>query len=82
MFCKKDVLIKFPKLHVKKSVLESPFYKVAGLQACDFIKKGTPRQVFSYEIFKIFKNTYFEEHLRTTASLFRKSVCNGVLLLL
>ena len=27
----------------------------------------TLTQVFLYEIFKIFKSTYFEEHLRTTA---------------
>ena len=28
----------------------------------------TPTQVFSYEIYEIFKNTYFEDNLRTTAS--------------
>ena len=31
-------------------------------------KKETPAQVFSYEYCKMFKNTYFEEHLRTAAS--------------
>ena len=30
--------------------------------------KETPSQVFSCEICDIFKTTYFEEHLRTTAS--------------
>ena len=30
--------------------------------------KETPKQVFSCEICKIFKNTYFAEHLRTAAS--------------
>ena len=35
--------------------------------ACNFIKKRL-QQVFSFEICKIFKNTYFEEHLQTTAS--------------
>ena len=30
--------------------------------------KKTPTQVFSCEIFENFKNTYFEEHVRTTAS--------------
>ena len=30
----------------------------------------TPRQVLSCEIYEIFKNTYFEEYLRTTASEF------------
>ena len=34
------------------------------------ILKKTPTQVFSCEICEIFKNTYFEEHQRTTASLF------------
>ena len=31
--------------------------------------KETPTQVLSREICKIFKNTYFEEHLRTTAAV-------------
>ena len=35
--------------------------------ACNFIKKRL-QQVFSFEICEIFKNTYFEEHLQTTAS--------------
>ena len=30
--------------------------------------KETPTQVFSGEICEMFYNTYFEEHLRTTAS--------------
>ena len=29
--------------------------------------------MFSYEIFEIFKNTYFEEHLPTTASEYLNS---------
>ena len=37
------------------------------LQACNFIKKETLEQ-FSCEFCKIFKNTYFEEYLGTTAS--------------
>ena len=32
------------------------------------IKKETLAQVFSFEFCKIFKNTFFTEHLRTTAS--------------
>ena len=47
--------------------MESLFNKVAGL---GLQHKGTPTQVFSCEICEIFKNTYFEEHLRTTASEF------------
>ena len=41
---------------MKKTELESVFNKVV------------PTQVFSSEYCKIFKNTYFEEHLRTAAS--------------
>ena len=33
-----------------------------------FIKKEIPPQVFSWEYWWIFENTYFEEHLRTAAS--------------
>ena len=32
--------------------------------------------MFSYEISKIFKNTYFEEHLRTTVD---QMICNKIL---
>ena len=32
------------------------------------IKKETPTQVSTCEYYKIFMNTYFEEHLRTTTS--------------
>ena len=39
--------------------------RVEGLQ---LYQKETLTQVFSCEICKIFKNTYFEEHLRTTTS--------------
>ena len=49
--------------------MESVFDKAAVLKACNFIKK-TPTQFFSDEICKIVKNTYFEEHLQTTASDF------------
>ena len=35
--------------------------------------KETPTQVFSIKYSEIFKNTYFEEHLRTAASEFYKS---------
>ena len=44
------------------------FKKVLGLKACNFIKKKL-QQVFSCECCEIFKNAYFEEHLRTAASV-------------
>ena len=52
-------------------MLESIFNKIAGLQACSFIKKRLQHRYFFHEIFK---NTYFEERLRATASklLFRE----------
>ena len=34
---------------------------------CNFIKEYS-KQLFPYEVYKIFKNTYFEEYLRTLAS--------------
>ena len=46
--------------------MESLFNNVAGLTSCNY--KETPTQVFSYGICEIFKNTYFEEHLRVVAS--------------
>ena len=32
------------------------------------IKKGTAAQVYSCEFYKVFKNIFFTEHLRVTAS--------------
>ena len=55
---------KFTGKHLRQSLF---FNKVAG-GACNFIKKETLAQVFSCEFCEIFKNTFFTEHLRTTAS--------------
>ena len=49
---------------MKTPVLESLFNQV--------LLKGPPTQVFSYEYYKTFKNTYFEEHLPMAASLSRR----------
>ena len=40
--------------------------QASGLQL--YIKKETLAQMFSFEFCKIFKNTFFKEHLWTTAS--------------
>ena len=45
-------------------MLEPPFYKVVGLQ---LYQKQTPAQAFSSEYREIFKDTYFEKHLRMVA---------------
>ena len=54
---------KFTGKHLYQSLI---FNKVAG--PCNFIKKEALAQVFSCEFCEIFKNTFFTEHLRTTAS--------------
>ena len=71
--CAKKMFLKFHKFHKISPVLGSLFNKVAGLKACNFIKNRLPTQVFSCQICQIFKNTYLEEHLRTTASKHRSS---------
>ena len=40
------------------------------LQASDFIKNETLVQVFSCEFCESFKNTFFTEHIRATASIY------------
>ena len=37
-------------------------------QACNFIKKETPAQMFSCESFETFINNFFTKHLSMTAS--------------
>ena len=46
-------------------MLQSLFNKVAGLRPA---LKGAPTQVFFCEISEIFKNIYYEKHLRTAVS--------------
>ena len=57
------------RCHIKSSALRN-------LNACNFIKKETLVQLFSCEFCEIFKNTFFTEHLRTTASVRREFVLN------
>ena len=68
-FIKKGVLRNFTKFTGKHLCQSLFFNKVAGLncrpKACNFIKKETLAQVFSCEFSK---NTFFTEHLQTTAS--------------
>ena len=63
VFCRKDVLRHFAKFTGKHLYQSLFFNKVAG-QACYFIKKEAPAQVFSYEFCKISENTFFTVHLR------------------
>ena len=56
-------------LKVAKNSQENTCARVSfAALACNFIKKETLVQVFSCEFFEIFKNIFFMEHLRATAS--------------
>ena len=67
-FFKKSVLKSVSYFHRKTPVLDSRYNKVAFRPAK--LLKVTPAQVFSCEICKIFKNSYFKEHLQTIASVY------------
>ena len=56
-----------------KTVLESLFNNIACFQACNFIKKTLQHKCFPVNI-EIFKNTCFEDHLRTPASGFMSAM--------
>ena len=49
----------------RKHLCQSLFFERP--ETCNFIEKESLTQVFSCEFWEIFKNTYFEEHLRTAA---------------
>ena len=69
MFYKKAVLKKFYNIHRKTTALECFLIK---FQASTWLKRDST-QLFSSEYYEIFKNTYFEKHLQTTASVNKKS---------
>ena len=60
-------MTKFTGKHLCQSLF---FSKVAGLRSATLLKKETLEQVFSCEFCQISKNTFFTEHLWTTASTF------------
>ena len=64
MFSKKGVLKNFAKLKGKHMCQSLFFNKFAGTQACNFIKKETLVQVFSWEFYEILGLPFFAEHLR------------------
>ena len=56
MFFEIGVIQNFP-FFIGKHLFRSLFFSnVAGLKACNFVKKKTPTQVLFCEICKIFKN--------------------------
>ena len=54
--------------HTEENVVGVSFLQRSTSSSLQLYQKETPTQVFSCEICEIFKNTYFEEHLRTTTS--------------
>ena len=80
-FYKKAVLTSFAVICLLESTCYSLFLnKVVDLgpKACNFIKKETLTQVFSYQYCKIFENNYFEEHLETGASEYSQKCILGI----
>ena len=66
VFCKKGGLRNFVKF-TGKHLCQSLFFN-EGPQACNFIKKETPAQMFPCESFETFINNFFTKHLSMTAS--------------
>ena len=46
----------------------SRMFRKIHTEVCNFIKRETLAQLFSYEFCEIFKNKFFTEQLRVTAS--------------
>ena len=67
VFYKKAGLENFAKF-TGKYLSKSLFLIKLQISACNFTKKETLSQVFSCEFCEISKNTFFTEHLRTTAA--------------
>ena len=74
----RKVFLKISQISQENTCVGVFFSKVE----CKFIKKRDSQETFC-EICEIFKNAYFEEHLRTTASklLFREKIKRGLLVL-
>ena len=71
VFCSiKKLFLKIPQFSQETPVLESLFIKVTDLnpKIPNFIKKRLQRRCFPVNNREIFKNTYFQEHLRTASS--------------
>ena len=64
-------LTRFRKFHLKTPVLEPLFNKNSGLRLATLLKSQSSTG-FSFEIFQIFKSTYFGEHLQTADSVYSR----------
>ena len=67
----KKIFLKIPQNPQENKFIWFSF--LIKLQGCNFIKRETPIQVFSCEVCKSFKKTYFTQHLQTTAAVDTKN---------
>ena len=69
-YTSRDIEVLYKKTVPKNLSKFTAKHQCQGCQAeaCNFIKKEPLAQVFSCESWKIFRNTFFTEYLRTTAS--------------
>ena len=69
VFYQKDGLKNFAKL-TRKYLWQSLFFdKAAGMSPATLLEKRLWHRCFHVNFAKILKNTYFEEHLRTSVNL-------------
>ena len=64
----KKVFLKISQNSQENTSAEVSFQYNCRPQACNFIKKETPTQVFPREFCETFKNTFFTKHFRAAAS--------------
>ena len=69
LFCENGALRNYVKFTGKHQCESLFLNKVTGLWPATLLKKETLAQVFSCEFYEISKNTFFTEHLWTTASV-------------
>ena len=64
----KKMLLKISQFSWENTCVGVSLIKLQGWRPATLLKKYSNTQVFSCEIWKTLKKTYFEEHLQTTAS--------------
>ena len=71
----KKVFLKIWQNSQENTVSETSFFKSCWPEACNVLKKATLTQVFSCKFCEIFKNTFFTEDIRVTASESTITLC-------
>ena len=64
----KKLFLKISQKSQENTCARVSFLKKLQDSTCNYIKKETLAQVFSRDFCEIFKNIFFTDHLRTTAS--------------